>query len=104
MAYRLELPHSLSNIHDVFHVSQLQKYIPDPTQEIQVELIELGDNLTYSESLERILDHRNQALRNKVILLVKIQWRNQTEEEAMWELEDTIRKKYYQLFEEIEIE
>ena len=27
MAYRIALPPSLSNLHDVFHVSQLRKYI-----------------------------------------------------------------------------
>ncbi|KAL4010206.1 hypothetical protein IC575_030459 [Cucumis melo] len=29
-AYRLELPIELARIHDVFHVSMLRKYIPDP--------------------------------------------------------------------------
>ena len=61
LAYRLKLPISLSNIHNVFHVSQLRKYIPDPTQEIRVEVIELRDDLTYPESPERILDRRDQA-------------------------------------------
>ena len=56
LAYRLELPISLSNIHDVFHVSQLRRHIQDPTQEIRVEAIELRDDLTYPESPERILD------------------------------------------------
>jgi len=51
LAYRLELPLNLSNIHDVFHVSQLQKHIPDPTHKIRVETIKLRDNLTYLESL-----------------------------------------------------
>lgn len=59
--------------------------------------------MTYLELPERILDRRNQALRNKVILLVKIEWRNHTEEEAMLEIEDTIKEKYPQLFEEMEI-
>ncbi|KAA0052385.1 pol protein [Cucumis melo var. makuwa] len=30
VAYRLELPPSLSAVHDVFHVSMLRKYVPDP--------------------------------------------------------------------------
>lgn len=28
--YRVAFPPSLSNLYDIFHVSQLQKYIPDP--------------------------------------------------------------------------
>ena len=72
LAYHLELPPSLSNIHDIFHLSQIWKHILDPTQEIRVEMIELRDNLTYLESPKRILDHRKQALKSKVIPLVKI--------------------------------
>ena len=30
VAYRLALPPSLSGVHEVFHVSMLQKYTPDP--------------------------------------------------------------------------
>ena len=29
VAYQIHLPPSLSNLHDVFHVSQLRKYMPD---------------------------------------------------------------------------
>ena len=32
VAYRLELPPSLSSMHAVFHVSILHKYTPDPTR------------------------------------------------------------------------
>ena len=31
VAYRLALPPSLSGVHEVFHVSVLRKYTPDPT-------------------------------------------------------------------------
>ena len=31
VAYRLTLPPSLSRVHEVFHVSMLRKYTPDPT-------------------------------------------------------------------------
>ena len=31
VAYRVALPPDLSNLHDVFHVSQLWKYIRDPS-------------------------------------------------------------------------
>ena len=30
VAYRLALPPSLSSVHEVFHVSMLRKYTPDP--------------------------------------------------------------------------
>ena len=31
VAYRLDLPPELSKVHNVFHVSMLRKYIPDPS-------------------------------------------------------------------------
>ena len=31
VAYQLALPPSLSGVHEVFHVSMLWKYTPDPT-------------------------------------------------------------------------
>ena len=31
VAYQLTLPSSLSSVHDIFHVSMLRKYTPDPT-------------------------------------------------------------------------
>ena len=33
VAYRLALPSSLSGVHEVFHVSMLWKYTPDPAHE-----------------------------------------------------------------------
>ena len=39
-------PPSLSNLHDVFHVSQLRKYVYDESHVIQVDELEVRDNLT----------------------------------------------------------
>ncbi|KAE9596023.1 hypothetical protein Lalb_Chr17g0344901 [Lupinus albus] len=35
VAYRVTLPSLLSNLHNVFHVSQLRKYIGDPPQVVE---------------------------------------------------------------------
>ena len=37
VAYRIALPSSLSNLHDVFHVSQLRNYVYDESHVIQVD-------------------------------------------------------------------
>ena len=37
VAYRLQLPEELSKVHNVFHVSQLCKYILDPAHVIEPE-------------------------------------------------------------------
>ncbi|XP_052209218.1 uncharacterized protein LOC127812734 [Diospyros lotus] len=62
VAYRLALPLTMSNIHNVFHVSRLRKHEPDPTQKIPVEAIELREDLTYPEEPVKILDTKEQDL------------------------------------------
>ena len=72
VAYRLDLPSELSKVHNVFYVSMLRKYIPDPSHVLRDQPIELKDNLTYKEQPMQIVDRREQILRNKVIPLVKV--------------------------------
>ena len=37
VAYQLELPVELEHVHNVFHILQLRKYIPDPDHVIVTE-------------------------------------------------------------------
>ncbi|XP_070034483.1 uncharacterized protein [Nicotiana tomentosiformis] len=46
-----------------------------------------------------ILDRKIQKLRNKEIASMKVLWRNQQVEEAMWKAEEEMKKKYPHLFE-----
>ena len=98
VAYRLELPSDLDRIHDVFHVSMLRKYIPDPSHVLTEQPVEIQENLTYEEEPVQILDRREQVLRNKTIPLVKVLWRSHTVEEAIWEHEEQMKRHYPHLF------
>ena len=98
VAYRLDLPLELSKVHNVFHVSMLRKYIPDPSHVLRDQPVELKDNLTYKEQLMQIVDCREQILRNKVIALVKVLWGNHGIKEATCESEAQTRSQYPQLF------
>ena len=98
MAYRLALPLSLSEVHDVFHVSQLRKCVADPDTIVETHQPEVRPNLTVAEHLVKILDHAEKALRNKVIPNVKVLWSGQTEREATCETEESMRHKYPELF------
>ncbi|WRX18081.1 Integrase zinc-binding domain - like 10 [Theobroma cacao] len=56
VAYRLELPPELDQIHNVFHVSMLKKYVPDPSHILEGPPIELHDDLKFEVQLVSILD------------------------------------------------
>ena len=56
VAYRLELPPQLSEVHDVFHVSQLKKCLRIPQEQLPIDELELQEDLSYVERPIRILD------------------------------------------------
>ncbi|CAL8152809.1 unnamed protein product [Prunus armeniaca] len=49
VAYRLALSPELSRVHDVFHVSMLRKYMPDPSHVLEYQPVELEEYLSYEE-------------------------------------------------------
>ena len=72
VAYRLALPPSLSGVHEVFHVSMLQKYTPDPTHVMNWGEIDVDTNGTFDEGPVRVIDSRDRVLRCKTVRLVKV--------------------------------
>ncbi|KAA0051967.1 pol protein [Cucumis melo var. makuwa] len=88
VAYRLALTPSLSAVHDVFHVSMLRKYVPDPSHLVDYEPLEIDENLSYTEQPVEVLAREVKMLRNREIPLVKVLWRNHRVEEATWERKD----------------
>ncbi|XP_021751077.1 uncharacterized protein LOC110716750 [Chenopodium quinoa] len=98
VAYKLNLPNELERVHNVFHVSQIRKYIPDVTHVLQPETIEMDENLTYEKRPVKILDSKVRSTRNKDVSIVKVLWSNQKTEEATWEAEADMRKRYPELF------
>ncbi|KAL8114537.1 hypothetical protein AgCh_021413 [Apium graveolens] len=82
LAYELALPPNLQQVHNVFHVSMLRKYHADVCHVIEYEQVDLQPDLTYIEQPIRIMDQKEQVLRNKMVKLVRILWRNQNVEES----------------------
>ena len=74
VAYRVDLPPNLSNLHDVFHVSQLRKHISDPSHVIHMDDVQVLDNLTVETMPVRITDRETKTLRGKETALVKVVW------------------------------
>ncbi|KAI3821409.1 hypothetical protein L1987_08976 [Smallanthus sonchifolius] len=98
VAYRLELPDELSGIHPTFHVSHLRKCLADESAHVPLTDIEVDNSLNYIEEPVAILDRKEKRLRNKVIQLVKVQWKHRKGSEATWETETEMKESYPQLF------
>ncbi len=103
VAYEIELPESLSAVHNVFHVSQLKKCHPEMEETslkdtIPLEEVQLESDLTYEEKPIKILETAERVTRTNTIKFCKVQWNHHSEEEATWEREDDLRKYHPHLF------
>ena len=85
VAYQLELPESLSGVHDVFHVSQLKKCLRVPEEQIPLEKLTVKEDLTYEEYPMKILQTVERVTRTRVIKMCKVQRNRYTEDKATWE-------------------
>ena len=72
VAYQLELPESLSGVHDVFHVSQLKKCLRVPEEQIPLEELTVKEDLTYEEYPIKILQMTERVTRSRVIKTCKV--------------------------------
>ena len=75
--YKLELPEGLSGVHDVFHVSQMNKCHAEmadiPLRDtVPLEAIQLDNDLTYEEKQVKILEFASQVTSNKFIKFCKV--------------------------------
>jgi hypothetical protein len=98
MAYQLELPDNLSNVHNVLHVSQLKKCLRVPEEQLPMEELNVQGDLTYTKYPVKTLDTLTRVTRNKVIKMCKVQWSHHGEDEATWEREEELRIDFPHLF------
>jgi hypothetical protein len=97
VAYQLELPPQLSDVYDVFHVSQLRKRLRVSKEQIPLEELTVGEDLTYQEYPVKILDTSKKVTQNNRYKMCKVQWSNHTKEEATWE-KDQLKTKFVDIF------
>jgi hypothetical protein len=81
VAYQLELPSQLFDVHNVFHVSQLKKSLRVPEEQLPIEDLDAKD-LSYQEYPVKILETSEGVTRNKRIKICKVQWSHHIEEES----------------------
>jgi hypothetical protein len=73
VAYKLDLPPSLTGVHNIFHVSQLNKCLKAPMDVVLPEVAPLEADLSYPEHPTKILDQKDRVTRRKMIKFFKIQ-------------------------------
>jgi hypothetical protein len=88
----------MSDIHNVFHVSQICKCLKVPESHITEESVQIQKDLQYRENPVKILDTANRKTRNSKVRLCKVKWSREGEEKATWESEDSLRNEYPYLF------
>ncbi|GJS72373.1 hypothetical protein Tco_0705214 [Tanacetum coccineum] len=98
VAYKLELPEELRNVHNTFHVSNLKKCLSDESFVIPMKELRLDEKLNFVEEPAEIIDREVKQLRQSRIPIVKVRWNSKRGPEFMWERKDEIRAKYPHLF------
>ena len=89
----------MSDIHPVFHVSQLRRCLRVPEKEhVPEEEIDLQADLRYQEIPVKILDTVTRKTRNSEVRICRVQWSRHGVEEATWEREDALKKEFPRLF------
>ncbi|GJR35276.1 putative reverse transcriptase domain-containing protein [Tanacetum coccineum] len=73
-AYRLDLPEELNGVHDTFHVSNLKKFLADPTLQVPLDEIRVDAKLNFMEEPVEILEREFKKLKRSRIAIVKVRW------------------------------
>jgi hypothetical protein len=87
----------LSNMHDVFHISQF-KCLCVPEEQLRMEDMDVKEDISYQEYGVKILETSKRVTLNKKIKMCKVQWSHHTMEEATWEREEEFKVEFPSFF------
>ncbi|KAI3821770.1 hypothetical protein L1987_09342 [Smallanthus sonchifolius] len=98
VAYKLDLPPELSNVHLTFHVSNLKKCLADKNLHIPLDEVRIDEKVHFVEKPVEIMDREVKKLKRSRIPIVKVRWESKRGPEFTWEREDQMKTKYPHLF------
>ncbi|GKD79329.1 putative reverse transcriptase domain-containing protein, partial [Tanacetum coccineum] len=88
VAYKLELPQQLSQVHNTFHVSNMKKCLSDESLVIPLEELRVDDKLHFVEEPIEVMDREINQLKRSRIPIIKVRWNSKRGPEFTWERED----------------
>ncbi|GKA09046.1 putative reverse transcriptase domain-containing protein [Tanacetum coccineum] len=98
VAYKLELPQQLSQVHNTFHVSNLKKCLSDESLVIPWEELRVDDKLHFVEEPVEVMDREIKQLKRSRIPIIKVRWNSKRGPKFIWECEDQFKQKYPHIF------
>ena len=97
VAYEIALPPQLSKLHSVFHVSQLRKYVSDPSHVLESEDLQVRGDLSVEVQPVNLGDSQTRQRKGKSVSLVQDIYNKRTGD-STWELEEEVKESYPHLF------
>ncbi|KAD3640202.1 hypothetical protein E3N88_29425 [Mikania micrantha] len=98
VAYKVDIPSELSNIHPTFHVSNLKKCLSDENLHVPLDDIHIDASMRIIEKPVEIIDRHVKQFRRSRIPIVHVRWESKHGREFTWEREDQMKAKYPHLF------
>ncbi|KAI3823044.1 hypothetical protein L1987_04470 [Smallanthus sonchifolius] len=93
VAYKLDLPSELNNVHPTFHVSNLKKCLGDENLHIPLDEVRIDEKMHFVEKPVEIMDREVKKLKRSRIPIVKVRWEFKRGPEFTWEREDQMKTK-----------
>ncbi|KAI3808082.1 hypothetical protein L1987_24024 [Smallanthus sonchifolius] len=93
VAYKLDLPSELNNVHPTFHVSNLKKCLANENLHIPLDEVRIDEKMHFVEKPMEIMDREVKKLKRSRIPIVKVRWESKRGPEFTWEREDQMKTK-----------
>ncbi|XP_076929894.1 uncharacterized protein LOC143594463 [Bidens hawaiensis] len=92
---KLELPSELSNVHPVFRVPNLKKFLAEGDFQIPLDKVRNDETMHFVERPVEIMDTRIKLLSVVIYRLVKVHWESKQGTKFTWEREDQIKESFH---------